>query len=87
MTWKEIESNASWANARGNGNAKRTARMLMNRCLVFMMYRVSLSPEIFRARCKKLEGLTISRGIERTIIAQDLSPVATPDLPAFMTLC
>jgi len=40
MTWIEIESDASWANAPGNGNANRTARMLMNRFFVFMMYRV-----------------------------------------------
>ena len=42
MTWIEIEFNASWANTPGDGNAHRTARMLMKRFFVFMMYRLSL---------------------------------------------
>jgi hypothetical protein len=37
MTWIEIESDASWAIAPGNGNANRTARMLMKRLFVFIM--------------------------------------------------
>src|SRR5436190_24030218 len=92
MTWMEIESDASWANAPGNGNANRTARMLMNRFFVFMMYRLSLFSGNFSRALQKTCGSSDFAGPWAAIIAHDLSPIATPiagihDIVLIVRLC